>query len=137
MTADGETRVERIPFAPLLTHPLDVELEAWPLPAASSGVTVDGDPLFEGRILWVSDDGRRVVGIQRCGPCVMRGTHVDELSYFLEGSLTIESVGGEAFEVVAGAACVFPKGLETIWTVHDTFRKLFHLTGDDDLGYRV
>ena len=122
---------------PDLTHVNvhDVELEPWPLPDPESGLEVEGDPILEGRILWVSDDGCEAVGTQRITPCVMRGTHVDETSFFVSGHATIRPDGGEPIEARGGQLLHFDGGLRTEWTVHTTTFKVFHLRSSEPLGF--
>ena len=87
----------------LLTHYVQqigdveaVELEPWTLPKGEWGVTVTGDNVeYAGRFLYLSDDKRVAVGIERLGPSLLTGTHIGETLYFLQGSILCRPPGGE------------------------------------------
>ena len=48
----------------------------------------------------------------------------DETAYVMEGRVTVQHAGGET-EINAGDLVVFPKGLQCVWTVHETIRKVY------------
>ncbi len=49
----------------------------------------------------------------------------DEIFHVIEGPLSIEIAGGEAFSVNAGDIISFDKGVKSIWTIQSSFKKFF------------
>jgi uncharacterized cupin superfamily protein len=117
----------------LLTHyalgvgdPSALELEPWDLPTGEWGVTVIGEDVeYAGRFLYLSDDKRVAVGIERLGPSRLVGTHIGETLHFLQGRVTCRPPGGEPYELNAGDFCYFPPGVEDVWDIEETYVKLF------------
>jgi uncharacterized cupin superfamily protein len=103
-----------------------LDLEPLPLPKGEWGVTVEGEDVdYAGRFLYLSDDKRVAVGIERLGPSRLTGTHIGEALYFLEGRVTCRPPGGEPYELKAGDFAYFPPGNDDIWDIEETYVKLF------------
>lgn len=110
-----------------------MELDDWPVPEASSGVEVEGEPRLRGRIVWRSEDGRRVIGVQRCDPCTMRGAHLEELAVIVEGTLTLRRDGVPDREAGPGDVLVYAEGTRDEWVIHEPLLKVFHLRSDQPI----
>ena len=53
------------------------------------GVTATGEDVdFAVKLLYLSDDRRIAVGVERLGPSRLTGTHIGETLYFLAGRIT-------------------------------------------------
>ncbi|MFJ5553103.1 cupin domain-containing protein [Streptomyces sp. NPDC093225] len=102
----------------------DAELEPEPLDPEQ---IVSGDPVVTGKVLWESADGTQVRGIWQITPGVVTDTEADELFVVLSGRATVEVEGGETLEVGPGSAAVLRAGDRTLWTVHETLRKAYHI----------
>jgi uncharacterized cupin superfamily protein len=113
----------------------DLELEPWPLPRGENDIVVVGDPEYSGRFLYKSEDRRTVIGIERLGPCILRGTHIGETLYFLAGRVVATPPAGEPYELGAGDFCHFPPGLEDEWEIVETYVKLFHIHSERELDF--
>ncbi|THA80807.1 cupin domain-containing protein [Streptomyces sp. A0592] len=103
----------------------DVELEPDDLDPAQ---IVSGDPVVTGKVLWESADGRQVRGIWQITPGVVTDTEANELFVVVSGRATVEVEGGGTLEVGPGSACVLREGDKTVWTVHETLRKAYHIS---------
>ncbi|MEY9962865.1 putative cupin superfamily protein [Streptacidiphilus sp. MAP12-16] len=103
----------------------DVELEADPL---DPGQIVEGAPEVSGKVLWESEDGKQIRGIWQITPGVVTDTEADELFVVVSGRATIAVEDGPTFDVGPGDACVLREGDRTVWTVHETLRKAYHIT---------
>lgn len=101
------------------------ELEVDPLDPAQ---IVSGTPEVSGKVLWESEDGKQIRGIWQITPGVVTDTEANELFVVVSGRATIEIRGGATIEVGPGDACVLEEGDETVWTVHETLRKAYHIT---------
>jgi len=111
------------------------ELEPWPIPRGENDVTVIGDPEYAGRFLYKSDDRRTVIGIERLGPSILKGTHIGETLYFLQGRVIARPPEGEPYELKAGDFCHFPPGVEDEWEIVETYVKLFHIHSETPLDF--
>ncbi|MFE7093595.1 cupin domain-containing protein [Streptomyces erythrochromogenes] len=103
----------------------DVELEPDDLDPAQ---IVSGDPVVTGKVLWESADGRQVRGIWQITPGVVTDVEANELFVVVSGRATVEVEGGDTLEVGPGSACVLREGDKTVWTVHETLRKAYHIS---------
>lgn len=103
----------------------DSELEAEDLDPAQ---ILSGEPVVTGRVLWESPDGKQVRGIWQITPGVVTDVEADELFVVVSGRATIEVEGGSTLEVGPGSACVLREGDRTVWTVHETLRKAYHIS---------
>jgi uncharacterized cupin superfamily protein len=113
-----------------------LELEPWELPTGGWGVTVTGENVeYAGRFLYLSDDRRVAVGIERLGPSRLVGTHIGETLYFLQGRVRCLPPGGEPYELKAGDFCFFPAGVEDVWEIQETYVKLFVIHSDEPLPF--
>ena len=127
----------------LLTHYVrnvgdlsQLELEPWELPTGEWGVTVTGENVeYAGRFLYLSEDRRVAVGIERLGPSLLVGTHIGETLYFLAGRVTCRPPGGEPYELRAGDFCWFPPGVEDVWEIEETYVKLFVIHSEEPLPF--
>jgi uncharacterized protein len=106
-------------------HIADVDLESDPLDPAT---IVSGSPEVSGKVLWESPDGKQIRGIWQITPGVVTDTEANELFVVISGRATMEIKGGETIELGPGDACVLEEGAESIWTVHETLRKAYHIT---------
>jgi uncharacterized cupin superfamily protein len=113
-----------------------LELEPWELPTGEWGVTVTGENVeYAGRFLYLSDDKRIAVGIERLGPSTLVGTHIGETLYFLQGRVTCRPAEGEPYELKAGDFCFFPAGADDVWEIEETYVKLFVIHSDEPLPF--
>ncbi|MCY0930004.1 cupin domain-containing protein [Streptomyces sp. H27-H1] len=103
----------------------DSELEADALDPAQ---IVSGNPVVTGKVLWEAPDGSQVRGIWQITPGVVTDTEANELFVVVSGRATIEVEGGGTLEVGPGSACVLREGDKTVWTVHETLRKAYHIS---------
>ncbi|MBB1252399.1 cupin domain-containing protein [Streptomyces alkaliterrae] len=117
--------IERKSGAPFVVHVPDAELVPEPLDASQ---IVSGEPVVTGRVLWESADGTQSRGIWQITPGVVTDTEADEIFTVLSGRATIAFEGGPVLEVGPGDACVLRAGDRTTWTVHETLRKVYHIS---------
>ena len=97
----------------LLTHYVQsigdvdaLELDPWELPTGEWGVTVTGENVeYAGKFLYLSEDKRVAVGIERLGPSRPHGTHRRAL--LPEGQHPLQAAG-RAYRLKAGDYCYFP-----------------------------
>lgn len=93
------------------------------------GAVIEGSPRMMSHDLHVSPDERVSSGIWSVTPGrfhdVMDG---DETFVVLAGRMTVEPEDGSPpFEVGAGDVCVFAAGYRSVWTVHETIVKGYHI----------
>ncbi|MEV0007078.1 cupin domain-containing protein [Streptomyces sp. NPDC051840] len=112
-------------FTTFAVHIPDADLEPDPLDPAQ---IVEGSPEVSGKVLWESEDGRRVRGIWQITPGVVTDTEADELFVVVSGRATIEVADGPVLTVGPGDLCVLREGDRTTWTVHETLRKAYEIT---------
>ncbi|MEV3933623.1 MULTISPECIES: cupin domain-containing protein [unclassified Streptomyces] len=112
-------------FTTFALHIPDADLEPDPLDPSQ---ILEGTPEVSGKVLWESEDGRRIRGIWQITPGVVTDTEADELFVVVSGRATIEVDGGPALTVGAGDLCVLREGDRTTWTVHETLRKAYEIT---------
>jgi uncharacterized cupin superfamily protein len=127
----------------LLTHYVQnvtdadaLDLEPLPLPQGEWGVTIEGENVdYAARFLYLSDDKRVAVGIERLGPSRLIGTHIGETLYFLRGRVTCRPPDGEPYELKAGDFAYFPPGVDDVWDIEETYVKLFVIHSDTPLPF--
>jgi uncharacterized cupin superfamily protein len=113
-----------------------LELEPWALPTGEWGVTVTGEDVeYAGTFLYLSDDKRVAVGIERLGPSRLTGTHCGETLYFLRGSVLCTPPEGEPYRLAAGDFCYFPPEMDDVWEIEETYVKLFVIHSPDPLPF--
>lgn len=100
----------------------DADLEPEPLDPAQ---IVSGSPEVTGKVVWESEDGRRIRGIWQITPGVVTDTEADEMFVVISGSATIEIENGPTLAVGPGDLAVLREGDRTTWTVHETLRKAY------------
>lgn len=106
----------------LATAPMEEE-------AFAPGAVIEGSPRMMSHDLYVSPDERVSSGIWSVTPGtfhdVMDG---DETFVVLAGHMTVTpDDGSPPFEVKAGDVCVFAAGYRSVWTVHETIVKGYHI----------
>lgn len=106
-------------------HVADVELAAEELDPAQ---ILDGEPRTASATLYESPDGRILRGVWEITPGTVTDVEADELFVVLSGRATIEVEGGPTLEVGPGDMAVLAEGARTVWTVHETLRKVFQVT---------
>jgi uncharacterized cupin superfamily protein len=113
-----------------------LELEEWKLPTGEWGVTVTGENVeYAGRFLYLSEDKRVAVGVERLGPSLLTGTHIGETLYFLQGRVVCRPEGSEPYELKAGDFCFFPAGVNDVWEIVETYVKLFVIHSEEPLPF--
>jgi uncharacterized cupin superfamily protein len=118
------------------TDPLEIELDPLPLPQGEWGVTIEGENVdYAARLLYLSEDRRVAVGIERLGPSRLIGTHIGETLYFLAGRITCRPPGGEPYELKAEDFCIFPAGVDDVWDIEETYVKLFVIHSETPLPF--
>ena len=100
------------------------------LSAATPVAVPLGQPLAMIRSLGVERDDGVEAGIWECSPGRWRRQVVQqEFCHFIAGTCTFTPDGGEAIEIRAGDALVFPANTTGIWDIRETVRKTFLLIG--------
>jgi uncharacterized cupin superfamily protein len=113
-----------------------LDLEPLPLPKGEWGVTIEGDDVdYAGKLLYLSDDKRVAVGIERLGPSRLYGTHIGETLYFLRGRVQASPPEDEPYTLQEGDFCYFPPGLDDVWEIQETYVKLFVIHADAPLPF--
>ncbi|MEU5325410.1 cupin domain-containing protein [Streptomyces parvus] len=118
------TTNDQVP-ASFAVHIPDAELVPEPLDPAQ---IVSGDPVVTGKVLWESPDGKQIRGIWQITPGVVTDTEANELFVVVSGRATVAVEGGATLEIGPGDACVLREGDRTMWTVHETLRKAYHIS---------
>jgi uncharacterized cupin superfamily protein len=83
-----------------------------------------GDPATASREL-MRATGTADLGIWEISPGTVTDVEADELFVVLSGSATIAFEDGPTLEVGPGDACRLRAGQRTVWTVHETLRKVY------------
>ena len=65
------------------------------------------------------------IGIWQHSTGISRDIEADEVFIVLTGRATIEVEGGPSLEVGPGDLGMLPAGARTVWTVHETLRKVY------------
>jgi uncharacterized cupin superfamily protein len=106
----------------------------WVLKVAGAALDADeldpetvlaGDPVTSSRELWTSKDGTVHHGIWEITPGTVTDVEAEELFVVLSGSATIAFEDGPTLEVGPGDVVRLPAGARTVWTVHETLRKVY------------
>lgn len=108
-------------IAGALVAALDVELEHEPVPADQ---VVAGSPTTGYAAL--VEDGTEI-GIWEMTAGAMSDTEVSEVFVVVAGSATVEFVSPAlpSIELAPGAIVKLDEGMQTVWTVRETLRKVF------------
>ena len=114
-----------MPTEPFVAAAGELVLEPWPL---DPGQVVTGSPHVSGVILHESPDGRIVRGVWEHTAGTSRDVEADELFVVLSGRATIAVEDGPVLDVGPGDTAVLRAGDRTVWTVHETLRKVFQTT---------
>jgi hypothetical protein len=116
-----------VPGASRTVDVATVELDDWPLAAEQ---IVKGAPVVSGLVLDSSSDGRIERGIWQHTPGVSMDVEADELFVVIAGRASVAVEGGpDVLELAPGVAGIFRAGERTVWTVHETLRKIYQTTG--------
>lgn len=118
-----------------------VPLDALP-PEEELGFRLEGDPELAMRVVWVSDDKRKAVTIERCGPgrliaCEAENASYFNLFYFIEGRTTQTRTDGTTDEWKAGDFICFTEGQYEDSTIHEAFLKCAFYSSAEPLPYEV
>src|SRR5215213_7946098 len=99
-------------------------LENWPLPPE---LVLSGQPSASGLVLFKSEDGRSMSGIWACTPGSFRWRWTDdETVVVVSGRATVSMGDGRRIELSPGDLAFFESGQDSVWTIHEPFRKGFH-----------
>jgi uncharacterized cupin superfamily protein len=93
---------------------------------------IEGDP--QGKVHWLrtstGGDGQLLTGMFTAQPSKVKYTFIgDESLHLMEGRVTVEMEDGEQFTVSAGEVAAFPKGANSVWTIHEPMKKFFVISG--------
>ena len=108
-------RAGALPDDQLAPDPLDPDL------------VVSGDPQV--RTTELAEDAAVAVGIWQHSPGVSRDIEADEVFVVLSGRATIEVADGPTLDVGPGDVGMLAAGSRTVWTVHETLRKVYVVRG--------
>jgi len=108
--------------APWVLRVAGAELEVDALDPAS---VLAGAPVTSSRELWTSKDATVHHGIWEITPGTVTDVEADELFVVLSGRATIAFEDGPTLEVGPGDVVRLPEGARTVWTVHETLRKIY------------
>ncbi len=94
-----------------------------------AGAVIEGSPRMMSHDLYVSPDERAFSGIWSVTPGVFHDVmDGDETFVVLAGRMIVAPEDGSpSFEVKAGDVCVFAAGYRSVWTVHETIVKGYHI----------
>lgn len=121
----GMLRMMIEPIPPFALNVSALELEPWPL---EDSQVVSGSPEVSGLVLHTSADARVERGVWQHTAGVSRDVEADELFVVISGRATVTVEGGGALELAAGSVAVLHAGDHTVWTVHETLRKVYQTT---------
>lgn len=107
-------------------HVADAELTEDPIDAAS---IVSGTPTTRWTELWSGPGGSR--GIWEITPGVVTDVEAEEMFVVVSGRATIDIEGEPSIQVGPGDVVLLEAGARTTWRVHETLRKVFHITTED------
>jgi uncharacterized cupin superfamily protein len=88
---------------------------------------VAGSPATASLVLASDDTVER--GIWEITPGTVTDVEADEMFVVISGRATIAVEGCPVFDVGPGDVCVLTEGARTTWTVHETLRKVYQITG--------
>ena len=103
----------------------DVALDADEL---GSTTVLAGNPAMSSKTLWTSKRGTVQHGIWELTPGTVTDVEADELFVVLSGSATIAFEDGPTLDVGPGDVVRLPEGARTVWTVHETLRKVYAIS---------
>lgn len=106
-------------------------------PEEEVGFRIEGDPEIAARVLWVSDDRRQAIGVERCGPGKIIGIHNNESHYFVQGRVTATRPDGSQYEITAGDYVAYGEGQHEEWEVHETYIKCFNMRSSKPLPFEL
>ena len=88
---------------------------------------VAGAPTSAYAELDVSPDGSRELGVWEMTPGAVRDVEADEVFLVITGRATVEFVDPALppIELAPGSVVRLDAGMRTVWTVHETLRKLY------------
>jgi uncharacterized cupin superfamily protein len=124
-------------------HAPDLETSLVPLsvddlpPEEEIGFRIEGRPELAMRVVWVSEDRRTAVLIERCGPCKVIGKHFTEVFYLVKGGWTAKRPDGTEYEIKAGDFACYAEGQAEEATVRETFVKCSMYHASRPLPYEV
>lgn len=110
------------------------DAEPWLVRVADAALDVDeldpttvlaGDPVTSSTERWTAHDGTVAHGIWEITPGTVTDVEADELFVVLAGRATIAFEDGPVLEVGPGDVVKLPEGARTVWTVHETLRKVY------------
>lgn len=111
----------------------EAALDSWPLSKES---ITQGQPKASGKVLSKSDDARVVAGIWACSPGQFRWSwSYDETVVVVDGRATVTLGDGREVQLVPGSLAYFERGLDSVWTIHEPFRKGFHALSPEPLPF--
>jgi uncharacterized cupin superfamily protein len=84
-----------------------------------------GTPTTASKELWTSADGTFSHGIWEITPGTVTDVEADEAFTVLTGSATIAFEDGPTLEITAGSFVRLHAGQRTVWTIHETLRKVY------------
>lgn len=100
---------------------LEVALVLVPVPPEQ---VVEGSPLTGSQVLGTLGD--RSYGVWEMSPGTMRDVETDEVFIVLAGEGTVQLVDdGVVIPLSSGSVVALSNGMRTIWTVSQTFRKVW------------
>ncbi len=106
---------------------LGLPLDREPVPAEQR---VAGEPATGWTALGAIAEGWEF-GVWEMTPGTMSDVEVEELSVVLAGRATVAFADGRPpVELTAGSVLRFADGMETVWTVHETLRKVYLIPED-------
>jgi hypothetical protein len=89
---------------------------------------LSGNPTAGDFVFATSGDSREIRGIWSCTPGSFHWTFdTDETAIILEGRVSVEMEDGVTLHLGPGDLAFFPSGQKSIWTVEETFRKVYVL----------
>lgn len=88
---------------------------------------VTGAPTTGYAQLDVAADGSRELGVWEMTPGAMRDTEADEVFLVIAGRATVDFAdpAQPSIQLAPGSLVRLEAGMRTVWTVHETLRKLF------------
>jgi uncharacterized cupin superfamily protein len=112
-----------------IAHSTDAASDFEPFPLEE---VLEGRP--DGHVHWLrkgsAGEGQLYAGIFTGMPSVFRYRFAgDETFHVIEGKLTIEVEGASAVHLSPGDIVSFPKGAQSVWHVHEAFKKFFVISG--------
>jgi uncharacterized cupin superfamily protein len=104
---------------------MTLQLERKPLEPKQ---VVEGNPQVSSTILWRSDDGRQQRGVWQITRGVVTDVEADEIFVVVAGRATVEIQGQSPLQLAPGFVGILRAGDRSTWHVHETLRKVYHLT---------